>query len=496
MRIFRAQDNSDQGSVLIVAVMVMGVAIGLSLLVLKVAITSGSTSGFDRQRATAVSAAEAGVDASYASIQSSGAALPCGWPTTGTQQVGSFPDPATVKSTITYYNTGGVLACPVGGSLAAGQDPVRAMISSVATTGSASSSTRSTRRMEALVNLSSVGGNILDKPFLGDAGVSINQAGTIRGNAGNDADVYSNGNFTCGSSPVIEGSVFVPFGSALLDNSCRTLADTWARDSVTLSGQKTIGGRVLSSQSTVTATGNTGINGTVLAAGAISWPNCGPGQCLSNQSNVPPPPAQRFPVLNDDATALSKWTEQGYTIIGQPAGVACGQATGNWIRLNAPSLASKTLLKTTCDVAFSNFGGGSSNVVNFGVDFALFARGGITTSQTVNFTSTGTATTPKAVHMVVPYNAATSVPCTSPSISVGNSFSSDEKVSLLWYSPCNVVYGNGGASYGGVYSGSVLSSGNAFTLTYRPITVFGITPGSANPTAHKVDIVYKREDRL
>lgn len=492
----RAHDEGERGSVLIVAVMVMGVAIGLSLLVLRVAISSGSTSGADRQRATAVSAAEAGVDASYASIQSSGTALPCGWPTTGAQQVGSFPDPATVQSTITYYNSGGsALACPVGGTLASGQSPVRAMISSVGTTGSASS-TKSTRKMEALVNLTSIGGNILDKPFLGDAGVSINQSGTIKGNVGNDADVYTNGNFTCTNSPVIEGSLFVPYGSATLQNSCRTLADTWARDSVNLSGQKTIGGRVLSSQSTVTATSQTGINGTVLAAGAISWPGCGPGQCLSNQSNVPAPPAQPFPVLNDDAAALAKWTEQGYTIIGQPSGVACGQATGNWIRLNAPVLTGKTLLKTDCDVAFSNFGGGSSNIVKYNNDFALFARGGILTSQTVNFTSSGTAAAPKNVHMVVPYNAATSVPCTSPSISVGNSFSSDESVTLLWYSPCNIVYGNGGASYGGVYSGSVLSSGNAFTLTYRPVTVYGVTPATAKRTSHRVDVVYKREDRL
>lgn len=496
MRILRVTDKGERGSVLIVTVMVMGVAIGLSLLVLRVAITSGSTSGFDRQRSTAVSAAEAGVDASYASIQSSGAALPCGWPTTGSQQVASYPDPAAVRSTITYFNAGGLaLTCPAGATLVPGQSPVRAIISSVATTGG-TSATSSTRKMEALVNLSSVAGNVLNKPFLGNTGVSIAQAGTITGNAGNDADVYTNGSFTCSSSPTIQGSVFVPYGSATLDNGCTTLADVWARDTVSLSGQKTIGGRVLSSQGPIAASGNTGINGTVLAAGTITWPNCGPGQCLSNQSNVPPPPAQPFPVLNDDATALSAWTAAGYTIIPQPPGVACGQPTGEWIRLNAPGLTAKTLLLTNCAVSFSNFGGGSASVVNFGQDFALFARGGITTSQTVNFTSTGTTTAPRAVHMVVPYNAAAAVPCASPTVSVGNSFSSDQKVTLLWYSPCNISYGNGGASYGAVYSGSVLSSGNSFSLTYRPITVYGITPATASPAAVKVDVVYKREDRL
>lgn len=490
------RDDAERGSVMMVTILVMGVSIGLSLLVLSVAITSGKTSGFDRQRATAVSAAEAGVDASYASMQSSGTALPCNWPATGAQKVGSYPDSASVRSTMTYYAAGNtVLPCAAGGTLGSGLNPVQALISAVAETGAASA-TKSTRKMEALVNLTSVPGDVFDKPFLGDSGVSLNQSGTIRGNVGNDADVYTNGDFICSNSPVIEGNLYVPYGRATLQNSCRTLGDTWARDSVTLDGNKIIGGRVLSSTSSVTATGNTGINGTVIARGAISWGNCKPGQCLSNQSNVPPPPAQPFPVLNDDEAALSKWRDKGYTVIDQPSGVACGQATGEWIRVNAPSLPGKTLLRTNCDVAFSNFGGGSSNIVKFAGDFALFARGGILTSQTVNFTAGGTAAAPKMVHMVVPYNAASSVPCSSPSISVGNSFGSDQTMTLLWYSPCNIVYGNSGTSFGGVYSGSVLSSGNAFTLNYRPITVHGVTATTMKPVAHKVDVVYKREDRL
>jgi hypothetical protein len=122
--------------------------------------------------------------------------------------------------------------------------------------------------------------------------------------------------------------------------------------------------------------------------------------------------------------------------------------------------------------------------------------GGITASQTVNFTSSGTATSPKLVHMIVPVQRVSTVPCTAPSVTVGNSFGSDEKVTLLWYSPCDIVYGNSGASFGGVYSGSTLSSGNAFTLTYRPVTVYGISAGTGIPTSYKVDVVYKREDRL
>ncbi|MGH8869299.1 MAG: pilus assembly PilX family protein [Actinomycetes bacterium] len=476
--------SHERGSVLVAAMMVMGVVMSLTLLIITVSISTGKTSGHDRQRLVAVDAAEAGVDAAYASIQSSGVSLPCSWPASGSTDVKTYPDTASVKATMQYYSGSTPLTC-VSGVLPAGSTPTRAVISSVGTTGELSGRAGE-RKMEALVNLIPQSSGRLDKPIVGDTGITLSQAATINGNVGSDADLYTSGNYTCTSSPIIKGSIYAPYGSITMDQTCTSTADVWARDAVTLTGNKTIGGRVLSSQSSINAASNTNVNGTLIAKGNITWPGCTASKCLKNQSAVPPPPEQSFPKLRGDDATLAAWTAQGYQVIAQPAGVACGSATGDWIKANAPTLSQKTLLRTSCAVTFA-----STNAITFGKDFALFAYGGISTTNLVSFT----ASEPRNINMVVPFDAQAPA-CTSPTVNVGNNFSSPSNVTLLWYSPCDITYANGGGSYGAVYSGSQLISGNAFTLNFKPIQLYGVDPTSQAPVSFKLDIVYKREDRV
>jgi hypothetical protein len=474
----------SRGSTLVIAMMVMGVTVSLSLLIVSIAITSGRTSGSDRERLVSVNAAEAGIDAAYASIQSSGLNLPCTWPASGSADLKTYPNTASVQATLTYYgSTGAALACP----LPAGAAPVRALISSVGTTGMLSGQV-SRRRMEALVNLSPVSGQTFSKAIVGDSAISIANGAAVNGNVGSDADVYTNGNFACSNSPEIRGNVYARFGAITMTNTCTATGDVWALNDVTISGKKTIGGRVLSTERSVTLDGNTAVQGTVIAKGAISWSKCTASKCLANQSAVPLPPALPFPILRGDAATMDAWRAQGYTVISQPAGVGCGVPTGDWIKNNAAALTGKTLLRTSCAVAFQ-----STDTIRFAQDFALFADGGITTSNQVALASTDATT--RNVHMVVPYDAATR-PCSAPVMSIANNFSSTAQVTLLWYSPCDISYANNGGSYGAIYSGSTMSSTNAFTLNYRPVTVFGVDPASQPALSYKVDVVYKRENRL
>src|SRR5688572_14798536 len=91
----RRGHRTDAGVTLVIAMMVMGVVSVLSLVVVSAAIKTNQDSGRDRQRTVTVNAAEAGVDAVYASIQSSGTTLPCRWPATGTATMNASPDQAT-----------------------------------------------------------------------------------------------------------------------------------------------------------------------------------------------------------------------------------------------------------------------------------------------------------------------------------------------------------------------------------------------------------------
>jgi len=488
-RMRRVHQSDEQGIVLIVAVMVMSVTLILSLIIVNVAITSGRTSGRDRQRLVAINAAEAGIDGAYAVIQTSGVSLPCTWPASGSTDVKTYPDPASVSARIDYYLADSSAALSCTGTLAPGNYPSRAVISSWGTAGPLAG--RVTRKMEALVNLVPVGGGngILSDSIVGDRGITMTSAASINGGVGADADVYTNGNYSCSSSPEIHGKIIAPFGSVSMSQTCTAYGDVWARDNVASSGNKTLGANVLSSLGIVNLSSSTNVTGTVTArtTDAISWPNppCTRSNCRANPV-LPNPPSQPFPIINNDDATLQKWRDQGYAVISQPSSTACGSAAGDWIAAQAPAFTQKTLLLTNCQVTFA-----STGTINFAKDFALFASGGISTSQQVRFD----ASSPRSINMIVPDNAATP-PCSAPNITVANNFSSTVNVTQLWYSPCDISYANGGGSYGAVYSGSNLIASQSFSLNYRPIQLYGVVPSSQPPLSYKVDILYKREDRV
>ena len=488
MHTTRRRCQGEAGSTLIVAIMVMGVAMSLSLLVVNVAIGTGRTTGEDRQRLSAVNAAEAGVDAAYAKIQSSGVLLPCAWPDYGSQDVKTSPDTTTSSATIVYTGASGATGCP----LATGDVPLRAVITGTGTTSSADGKTR---RMQALVDIKAVVSNGFDKGMFGDRGLTLSNNATVTPSAGQRADVYSNGDFSCSSSPTFQGSILAPTGKITMANSCSATGDVWARDAVDLSGGKTIGGRVLSATAGITATGNTVVNGTLLARSAIAWPGCAlPAKCLSNQSAVPAPPTTTFPELRGDPASLAAWTAPApgpaFEQVAMPVGT-CGSAAGDWLKARVATLSRNTLYTTACAVEFR----GTQNTP-FSADVAVFARGGISTSNQVGLSST-TGTT-RNVYFVQPFDAVPSRPCTtSPVMGPTQQFSSTPQVSVLWYSPCDISYGNQGGSYGQVYSGSTLSTNQQYTLTVRQLPVYGVTPPSTTSTvsAYALDIVYKRETR-
>jgi Tfp pilus assembly protein PilX len=493
--IARPHPADEGGSVLVIAMMVMGVALSLALVIVGVSITSGRTSGQDRGRLTTIDAAEAGIDGAYMGIQTATLALPCYWPLTGTTDTKTYPYTTSAQATITYYNAADRLTC-TGTTLPPGGSPTRAVIASTGTTETSAPGGAKQRKMEALVNLLSVGGNSLTKAIDGDRSVTISNNALIAGDVGPDADVFTNGNYSCENSPTFRGSIYA-LGSITMNNLCADDGDVWAHSFVLLKGNKTIGGDVRSATSTITADNNTNVNGILTATGDIQWPNSWPGNCTAFKCSrfrspaVDDPPSYPFPILRRDAGATA-FTAEGYLPIPQPAGVACGKDTGDWIQSNARSLA-KTLLKTTCDVEFRSVD------VSFANDFALFADGGITTTNQVTFRSSvpGSA---RSVYMVMPYENPCPPDVAPPAkqvyaMSTGNNFSSTSDVNLLWYSPCSISYGNSGGSYGAIYSGGTVTSSNAFTLHYKPITVYGLDPASA-PTTYKVDIIYKREDRV
>lgn len=477
--------SDDRGSTLLVAMLVMGVAVALTLLVVGVAVGSSRSTGTDRQRLVAVNAAEAGVDAAYVTIQSSGVLLPCSWPLYGTQDLATAPDRTTGRATIVYTGASGATGCP----LAAGDAPVKAVITG---TGTAGSATPRSRRMEALVNLAPVVGDGLDKAMFGDRGVAVQQSGTVTAPPGEKSDIYTNGDFACANSTRFAGSVIAPTGRITMTGTCGATGDVWALGAVVLEGNKTIGGRVLSATAGITAAGNTTVNGTLMAKLAITWPGCAqPAKCLADQSAVPAPPVSPFPELRGDLAAIAKWTAAGYTQVALTG--PCNAAhLGDDLADRLRTLTTKTLFTTDCHVELR---GTRSTPVR--ADAAVLARGGVSTSNQVDLVSPNG---PHTVHFIQPFDAVPSRPCTrypssSPVMGPSQSFTASADLTLLWYSPCDIAYGNQGTAYGQVISGSSLIVNNNFSLGYRrPFLPDGaVGNATTTTTSYSLDVVYKRE---
>jgi hypothetical protein len=341
-----------------------------------------------------------------------------------------------------------------------------------------------TRHMQSLINVTPVYDKSMNKAIFADGNLTFDNNTTLTGNSGPDADVYTNSNFACANGQNFAGSVNSQ-GNITVQGACTVAGDLWAKGSVSNSAgaNGSAGGRVLSSTSSITLPGNFAVNGSLLAGGAISWSGCSTsGKCFAN-TGVAPPPALPFPILRGDAATLASWTAQGYTVFIDNT---CGSIKSNIINQYAKK-GFKTLVKTSCAVNFSK-----DKDIPLSNDLAIFAYGGISSSQQVSFVSSDATT--RTLHWVVPYDAATR-PCTTPGITTDNLFNFSTNVSMLVYTPCNVNFSNNSDHIGQIYGGGTVAIHNQFTMQFRPVPVWGIDPLSLPLLSYKIDIVYKRETR-
>ena len=482
----RRTGSADSGVTLVIAMMVMGVVSTLGVVVITVAIQTNQDAGRDRQRTVIVNAAEAGIDASYAQIQASGTTLPCRWPATGTSSVKSSPDTATSYATVSYFNAAGApMPCTAGTLIASAVKPASAVVDGLGSAQPIAGRAATERHMQALINLTPVYGESLNKAIFADSSLTFNNQTTLTGNSGPDADVYTNGNFVCANNQNFAGSVLAQ-GSISVQGTCTIAGDAWARLGVSNSSGSngSIGGRVLSSTGNITLPNNFNVNGTLLGAGSITWGGCSAsGKCFPNTS-VAPPQSFPFPILRGDAGTMNAWQTEGYTVYYDNN---CASIKSNIINVYAKK-GSKTLVRTTCAVAFAG-----DKDIPLSNDLAIFANGGFSSTQQVSFESDNT--TPRSLHWVVPADAVASRPCASPGITTSQQFNFAATVNMLVYSPCDISFSNNADHLGQVFGGSDVAINNQFTMQFRPVPVWGVDPTSLPLLSYKIDVVYKRETR-
>lgn len=490
--------RDDAGSALIIAVTIMSIAVGLMLVSVSVAVRTDRSAGVDRQRTSAVAAAESGVDASYATIQNAGLNLPSRWPcdtavANKTADTGTRPDVVAVSVLITYYEklgTGELSALndPSASTTcnyltpSAGHLPVQARISSTAaTTTLAGGTNKGTRRFDSLVNLAPVYGNGFNKAIFGNSDITLKNNHKILGSgAAPDADIYSNANVLCpsGSNQDIKGSIYSQ-GAVDWAGQCSAAGNVWAKTYVNLGHpQTTVGGNVIASRSSATLSqAAANISGTVTAGTTISWSNCGT-KCFANAVTADPP-SQPFPILSRSAAALAEWVAQGY--VQRTATTNCANTVSEI--LSWMNQTTKSLYVTTCPVNFSRL-----NTTQMKSDLVIYG-GGFTTSNQVEFASDSAAT--RKLYWIVPYGTS----CPGGNITTDNLFTIGSSVNLFMYTPCDASISNHATDFGQVYGGGKVTIDNNYDMTFKPMPVFGIDSSSLPTLSYNLSVVFKREIR-
>ncbi|MCW2600795.1 MAG: hypothetical protein JWM02_2624 [Frankiales bacterium] len=475
--------GADDGIALVMAIALVGMVGVLLVTLVGLAIRENRATGNNRDRAASVTTAEGAVDATLAAVQQTGvASLPCGSTTTSSQSV---PDVISITTSVTYLNAGGTaLACPPDEVTVASQ----ILIKATATSTPAGGGQAVRRSFETLAALKPTYSTDLNKAIFGNAGISVGNNFDLYGQSGPDADVYTNGNFSCTNNEHFRGSIVAPLGSITLSNTCLIDVNAYAKTGFTMSSG-TVAGDVKVSAGSASITGGT-VGGKVYASNSSTWCTANPSKCTVGAVKIPS--VSTFPVLNGDAATIATYTAAGYaTVTRTNCSSSSSASPGYWLVNVAPTITQPTVLQTPCRLDFAN----NAKTVALNNNVAVFADRGISVSNSIGFQSTVSAV-PHQILFIHPADFATRVPETCASLGTGISLSQlvnmTSDVSEMLYSPCDIIKANQSTIYGQVYSGGVATISNKTDAYYEPVDVLGVSTTKV-VEYYQADVLYQRE---
>jgi hypothetical protein len=489
--------QDEQGLVaLAVALSVCAVLFLSGLLVFQVASFNQADSSLRRIQAQSLYAAEGGLDRAYQALQSAAtsAQLPCG---PLTENFATGPAQSSYSASISYFDTfpptDAALACTSGHG-----PPATVVAAEVISTGRAAPNTaqNTAQYMEALIKITpgSVSGSVFDKALFSNQTMAGSNNGTIYGQSGNDANVYTNGNVNCGNGFSDQGSVTAE-GTFTGTNNCTVNGNVTAVGNVILSDNSTIGGNVTSTgnsgcpqQGNITMSNFAVVDQSAYAYCSISLNNNASiaHSKVANDTTLVNPTAETFPVVPMPTITSQTWTNAGYT--NQITDNTCTAAGVYADILNMATASAPTLIETSCALSWSG-----NTTISLNQNLAVFSTGGFTMSNNTTWQSTNATT--RQLYLIVPsVVGSTQTTCTSgqPGITFQNNTTFATSVQVLDYTPCTISIGNNSTGYGQVYGGQVAASNN-FTAHYVPMTLPGATGGGQSVSSTTIAVVYERQ---
>jgi Tfp pilus assembly protein PilX len=488
----RGRGSDDEGVALLIAVALTALAAAMMITMTMIVIQENKSTGRDRDRSVSVMTAEGGIDTALAQIQNAAvSSIPCGASTTTGSSAN--PEVVTLTTTVKYFDAAGTqLSCPLTDTMYAAQASVRSSAVSIPRGGGQ----QVTRTMETLVQLKPKYANDLDRAIFGNSGVTVSNNFDLYGQTGPDADVYTNGDFTCSQNEHFRGSIYAQ-GNINVTGSCTIDVNANAAKSFNMTNsQASVGGDVLVNPG---PTGNANITaGTVggkvkaVSVTPASYCSNNPNKCVTGAGSAPAPPSIAFPQMG---TSTTGWVNAGYTVVNLSACDNGVDSPDGYLATKGQNLPGKTLINVTgnCPLRFKT----SVKSVTLNQDVAVFDPYGIDLENSLSFSSTNS--TSHYLYFVQPYGS-TCGPATGSSgsnsfplgIYLGNLVTMDPTISELLYTPCDVHKANQSSTYGQIYAGGTAYIDNKTDAHYVPIPVFDVT-ATKRVLSYTADILYKRE---
>ena len=517
--------GSERGTALMAAIAVAIIGMALATVVVSNAISSAASSGRDRARTTDVHSAEGALDVVFSQLEDG---TPCAWPTAGSFDALTTPTKSSVKATVAYFDKdNNALTC--AGGVVTGTPTVAVVTATSQATGSATTTARTKRTMQAKVNLTP---NMI--PGRGAAIFAANNIMTTNSFTletslpDTPVDVWvDTGNVDCNSNVKIDGNLIVVNGTTSISNGCRVTQNLWSKKKLTVNAAQSAGLTTVGQDTYVSAdatiAGGSKYGRDLIVAGAVSTWAGGPivgGQYKTGvgtgaipqyvptglpEVNYKPADWTGFANSGDRAAAYKSWvntaatTQNHSTNWNNTTNEQCDIAGESW-RLNGPLIGPS--VPTVYDTRFcstTKFEGNTTIKLN--ADMVIYANDFYATGNFQVLSGDGQPhkfwvivpdpdTTPNGVAecKTVGSNKAGNIKFDSGALAIA-------PITFFGYTPCTLETNNTTTFYGQLYGGSVILR-NAMTMRYVPIGIPGVSFPNTNPTAssgYRVDVVYKRE---
>ncbi|WP_319014289.1 hypothetical protein [Microcella sp.] len=314
---------------------------------------------------------------------------------------------------------------------------------------------------------------------------------------GNSANVIvAEGNILCSNSVYVQGDIVAANGNIQLDNTCSAGGRVWASGTVTLQGNKTIGGDVIAAGTGLTRIDpSTDIGGGIFArgeidswgqrcsTGATGWDAAGDACSAALTTGADPVFYNRLdvaaptrPTWVDVNFVSANWVAQGWNVLTYTGPCTIDNRTKDNSQVRAFSNYTTPTVIDMRGCSTVTFSSSANLNIDMRTDLTFIMP---RTVLLEDFTAASNTNVDRALRFITPDTVADGVPTNTGCgrFDLNNQNELAAPIAVMVYTPCPVTNANQLTWRGQYYARNVSFSNNS-ELTYVPIGIPGFDLGN------------------